>query len=82
MFTSGTEILKKAENVSMICNAPYDHRLQLMTKTSTKLRKWCLEIVVDMVGISFGSAQTILKAMNLGFMLTIQKQRTNEVNIV
>ena len=31
MFTSGTEILKKAENVSMICNATDDHRLQLMT---------------------------------------------------
>ena len=36
MFTSGTEILKKAENVSMICNAPDNHRLQLMAKTSTK----------------------------------------------
>ena len=27
IFTSGTEILKKAENVSMNCNAPDDHRL-------------------------------------------------------
>ena len=34
--------------------------LQLMTKTSTKSRKWFLE-VVDMVGISFESVQTILK---------------------
>ena len=126
MFTNGTEILKKADNMSMICNAPDDHRLLLMTETSRKL---CLEIrqLVDMVGISFGSVQTILKdhlglrrvksclvpkylnffekerrvkhvkqffltikastnklllAMNLGFMLTIQKQLTNQVNIV
>ena len=39
MFTSGTDILK------MIYKAPDDHRLQLMTKTSTKSRKWCLKIV-------------------------------------
>ena len=31
MFTSGTEILKKAENMS-IWNAPDDHRLQLMNQ--------------------------------------------------
>ena len=45
MFTSSTEILQESRNVSMICNAPDDHRLQLMTKTSTKSRKWYLEIV-------------------------------------
>ena len=28
MFTSGTEILKKAETVSMICNVPDEHRIQ------------------------------------------------------
>ena len=39
------ETLKKAENVSMICNAPDDYQLQLMTKTLTKSRKLCLEIV-------------------------------------
>ena len=52
---------KEAENVSMICNAPNDHRIQLMTKTSTKSRKWCLETIreVGMVEISFGSMQTI-----------------------
>ena len=55
MFTSGTEILKKAENVSMICNAPDDHRLQLMTTILT------IRELVDMVGISFASVQTILK---------------------
>ena len=55
-FTSGTEILKKAENVSMICDAPDDHRLQLMTKTSTKSRNWCLEIID-----SFGNLLTWLE---------------------
>ena len=39
----------------MICNAPDDHRLQLMIKTSTKSRKW------KSWKSSFGSVQTILK---------------------
>ena len=120
IFTSGTEILKKTEN------APDDHRLQLMTKTSTKSRKssinflTLLEFHLDQCKqfwriiwaseeeIEFGSeiSQFLRKRASCSSMwsnafwlsrrlqtnyywrwildscLRIQKQLTNEVNIV
>ena len=52
----------------MICNVPCDHRLQLMISNINKIkeivlgnRRLTIRELVDMVGISFGSVQTILK---------------------
>ena len=47
--------------MSMICNTPDDHRFQFMKEMVLGNRGLTIREVVDMVGISFGTVQTILK---------------------
>ena len=113
MFASGTEILKKAENMCVDNLQRFgwpstsidDQNINKIKEMVLWNRRLTIRELVDMVGISFGSVQTILKdhlglrkrkrasrlsmwsnafwllAMNLGFMLTIQKQLSNQMNI-
>ena len=70
MFTSGTEILKKAENDLQRCGQSWtsidDQNINKIKEMMLGNCRLIIRELVDMVGISFGSVQTILKD-HLGF---------------